>query len=264
MTLDFLAHTRTESDRFAAVLRDLDPSARVPSCADWDAADLLWHLAEVHRFWARIIGGRITDEAQVEAIEAGKAARPRSYTDLLAFYGRTTDELIDALSAVDDHTEVWTWASEQTVGFVRRFQAHEALMHRVDAELTAGSVTPLPSELAADGINVVLRYSKSWRPGWSTWTPSGGAGLLRATDTDAHALVETGTWSGSSPDTGTTYDAQPCLQIVADAEPAYTVSAPAADLDAWLWNRPGFATVSVSGDDDAFGRLRSLVEAGVQ
>ncbi|MEO9140433.1 MAG: maleylpyruvate isomerase family mycothiol-dependent enzyme [Jatrophihabitans sp.] len=264
MALDLLAHTRTESARFAAVLRDVDPATPAPNNPGWDAADLLWHLAEVHWFWATIVRGRLTDEAQVEAADADKPARPDSYAELVAFYDRSTDELIDALSAADDDVAVWTWAPEQDVGFVRRFQAHEALMHRVDAELIAGDVTPLPSDLAADGIAVVLRYSKSWRPSWSTFTSSGGPGLLHCTDTDTRVLVATGTWSGSSPDTGTTYDTEPCLQIVDDVEPTFTVSAPAADLDAWLWNRAGFEPVTVSGRDADFQRLQGLVDAGVQ
>src|SRR6185437_12305786 len=101
---------------FAAVLRDVDPAARVPSCPDWTAADLLWHLAEVHWFWATIVSDRVTDEAQVEAVDARKPARPESLTDLLALYERTTDQLTDALGAAHDDTAVWTWAPEQTVG----------------------------------------------------------------------------------------------------------------------------------------------------
>ena len=37
----YLDHIRTESARFRAALADCDPSARVPTCPDWDAADLL-------------------------------------------------------------------------------------------------------------------------------------------------------------------------------------------------------------------------------
>ena len=35
-------------------------------------------------------------------------------------------------------SEAWTWSTDQTVGFIVRRQAHEALIHRLDAELTAG------------------------------------------------------------------------------------------------------------------------------
>jgi len=40
--LDFVAALERESARFLTVLRDTDPAAPVPSCPDWDVADLLW------------------------------------------------------------------------------------------------------------------------------------------------------------------------------------------------------------------------------
>ena len=43
---DYLEHIRSESRRFREVLSTCDPDARVPGCPEWNAADLLWHLAE--------------------------------------------------------------------------------------------------------------------------------------------------------------------------------------------------------------------------
>ena len=55
----YLAHLETESRRFRDVMADCDPGARVPSCPDWDAADLLWHLGgEVQDFWAWVVSHR--------------------------------------------------------------------------------------------------------------------------------------------------------------------------------------------------------------
>ena len=48
----YLSAVRTESARFREVLAACDPEARVPACPDWSAADLLWHLATVQRWWA--------------------------------------------------------------------------------------------------------------------------------------------------------------------------------------------------------------------
>ena len=44
----YLDHIRTESARFRAVLTGCDPTARVPACPDWNAADLVWHLSLIH------------------------------------------------------------------------------------------------------------------------------------------------------------------------------------------------------------------------
>ena len=54
----YLDHIRTESARFREVLAGCDPAARVPSCPDWSAADLLWHLATVQRWWAEVVTAR--------------------------------------------------------------------------------------------------------------------------------------------------------------------------------------------------------------
>ncbi|MGI8679091.1 MAG: maleylpyruvate isomerase family mycothiol-dependent enzyme [Jatrophihabitans sp.] len=261
MALDFLAYVRSESQRFAAALRHVDPAAAVPSCPDWTAADLLWHLAGVHSMWAMIVRDRVRELDP----EAAPPPRPDAYDALFDFYERSTAELVDALASTPDDTPVWTWAPDQHVGFVRRFQAHEALIHRIDAELTAGTLpTPLPPDLAADGIDVVLRYSMSWRPGWATWTPTGGVGLIQASDTGDRHTVRLGGWGGTSPDTGKTFDDEAAIELADDAAPTFSVTAPAANLDAWLWNRPGFAEVSVDGSADDAERFRTQVVAGVQ
>ena len=64
--MDRLAIINAESDRFAAVLAECAAEARVPSCPDWDARDLLWHLTTVQHFWTEVLssGARTDDEAE--------------------------------------------------------------------------------------------------------------------------------------------------------------------------------------------------------
>ena len=267
MALDLLAHVRDESARFVEVLRGADPAARVPSCPDWSADDLLWHLTEVHWFWATVVAGRITDGAAIEDAEGSTPERPTDRDALLALYDVTTADLLTALAAADDAERVWTWSADQSVGFVRRFQAHEALIHRVDAELAAGlSPSPLPTGLADDGIDVVLRIGKTWRPGWADWQLTDTVGRVHATDTDRRWTVRLGRWSGTSPDTGKAYDGVTAIELVDDngqtsVEPVFSVHGGAADLDAWLWARPGFGDVTITGPADEFV---GLVKAGMQ
>ena len=54
----YLQHIRDESQRFRDVLADCDPRADVPSCPDWRADDLLWHLGEVQHFWTWMVTNR--------------------------------------------------------------------------------------------------------------------------------------------------------------------------------------------------------------
>ena len=54
----YLEHIRDESQRFRDVLADCDPAAAVPSCPDWRADDLLWHLGEVQHWWTWMVVNR--------------------------------------------------------------------------------------------------------------------------------------------------------------------------------------------------------------
>ena len=133
--LDFLDHLELESARFAEAIDSAPPEAPVPSCPDWNADDLLWHLGEVQWFWGTIVRETADRAEQAEEL---KPPRPGDRAGLPAFYERASRELADVLAAAPPDTPAWTWSEDQTVGFIRRRQAHEALIHRVDAELTAG------------------------------------------------------------------------------------------------------------------------------
>ena len=58
-----------------------------------------------------------------------------------------------AASRADPADEAWHWSSDHPVGASIRRQAHEALIHRLDAEETARARSPpLDPALAADGV----------------------------------------------------------------------------------------------------------------
>src|SRR6476646_2568450 len=85
--LDYLAYIRSESARFGACLAAADPAARVPSCPDWNAVDLLWHLAEVQLFWGTIVRDRLTDPG---AAESAQPDQPDDIVALLSLFERAT------------------------------------------------------------------------------------------------------------------------------------------------------------------------------
>jgi uncharacterized protein (TIGR03083 family) len=176
-TLDFLAHLRADSARFREVLSAVDPSTEVPSCPGWDAAELLWHLSEVQGVWAAIVCDRLEDPERAEEL-----VRAADYEAQLVQFDACSASLIDALAVASDDALVWTWfPADQTAGFVRRRQAHEALIHRLDAELTAGAVTDVDPALATDGILEVLERMYAATPRWASlcWTVRSAGSLPR-------------------------------------------------------------------------------------
>jgi uncharacterized protein (TIGR03083 family) len=254
--LDLLAALDRESARFLTVLRDADPRARVPSCPDWDAADLLWHLTEVQWFWATIVEERRQDPEGLE-----EPTRPEQYGELVAAFEEQASRLLRVLSDADPDTEVYMWADDGTVGYIRRRQAHEALIHRLDAELTTGAVTPLDPVLASDGVHEALDVMFGGCPPWGSFEPTGTRIDVRVTDTGLTVPVVLGRFTGTDPDDGTTYD-QEVLSVRA-ADPAVpadaVVSGSAGDLDAWLWHRRDAEGLTVGGDRAAFDRLAAAL-----
>lgn len=262
-TADYLAHLARDSARFVEVLRQTPPLTRVPTCPDWDADDLLWHLAEVQWFWSTIVGRGLTAHADVESLD--RVDRPGDRDGLLALFDRVSRELHQHLSTTSPDTPAWTWADEQSVGFIRRRQAHEALIHRLDAELTAGDRTPMDADLSSDGVDEVLRIMYGGAPPWGQFTPDPTQTVrLRTTDTDRSWLLTLGQFTGTDQD-GTVHD-EPDLRVaVSDTgEPAAaTVSGAAADLDCWLWHRPPMGEVERAGDPQVLERLDQTIAPGI-
>ncbi len=76
--IDFDEVLAANSRRFREVLAGVPDATRVPSCPDWSAADLLWHLTEVQSFWHTIVDQGLQSDEQVGAVTApGAPCRPR-------------------------------------------------------------------------------------------------------------------------------------------------------------------------------------------
>ncbi len=255
----YLDHVRSESARFREVLTGCDPDSRVPSCPEWSAADLLWHLATVQRWWAEVLLARPARPEEVEP------ARPATYDALLATYDDWSEELVRALEAADPRDEAWNWSDDHTVGFILRRQAHEALIHRVDAEQAAGVASEVDAPLASDGVLEVLDVMFGGCPPWGTWAPDDELVRVDVTDTSEEFWVQLGRFSGTHPESGTTYAEDPDFHVVAapegDVEPDVVVDGPAAALDLWLWHRGDDTEISVVGDQAVHARFRSIVDS---
>ena len=255
MHLDYVEYIRAESARFSELLRTCDPARPVPSCPDWDASDLLWHLTEVQAFWGEIVASRAQSPEEVP-----KPDRPPSHSELVDAFQHWSDYLVAALEDADDATPVWTWAEDHSVAFIRRRQAHEALIHRLDAELVTGQVTPLPSELAADGVLEVLDVMYGGCPPWGSFTPDGRGLVVSCTDTGDQMEVMIGRFTGTDPADGTSYDEVDLSVGTLATSPQARVSATADDLDSWMWHRRDASGVTFEGDQSVLDVLLQILE----
>src|SRR6201992_1927777 len=126
-------------------------TATVPSCPGWTVSDLVRHLAEVYLHKATLMHTGVNrGECPPPPLpaEAPLAALGRAYGALRAEF-RTR--------GAGQAAPTW-YGPDQTVGFWIRRMAQETVIHRIDAELAAGlPVTPVPDDLAADGVDEVLK-----------------------------------------------------------------------------------------------------------
>jgi uncharacterized protein (TIGR03083 family) len=262
--LDYLDHLARESARFAAVLRDTNPDAAVPTCPDWDADDLIWHLADVQWFWGTLVREKVTEDERAEGLD--HPPRPDERGALLDFYDQASRDLGEALAATAPDSPTWTWSQDQTAGFIRRRQAHEALIHRVDAELTAGDRTPLDPALSADGVDEVLRVMYGGVPTWGEFTPEHASTIrVHATDAGATWFLTLGNFVGTDPDDGTTIDESDLRVAATDpgGPAAAELRGSAADLNCWLWHRPADGEVARSGDEKVLAAFDATIAPGI-
>jgi uncharacterized protein (TIGR03083 family) len=259
--LDRRRHIQDESDRFGVVLTTTDPASRVPTCPDWNAVDLLKHLIQVHQFWAAVIGDRLTGTA-VTDFETTRPELPDDPAELLDLRRDATAKLLTALTDRDPSEQAWSWfPGDQTVDFTWRMQTHEATMHRVDAELTAGlPISRIDPAMAADGIDHVVNVMWAWVPA-DVERRITGTIELRATDTGRSWLVKTIRWSGQAWDQ-TFNDQIGCERAEAGRADA-TVTGTAEDLDLLVWTRADRAVVR-AGDPHALNEFQAVLDDGIQ
>ena len=259
--VDFLAAIRTESLRFHECLSGVDPTASVPTCPDWNAADLVWHLTEVQWFWAAIVRDRLSSP---EGAKASIPTRPSDHLELLRLCAQASSNLGAELADLAADTPMWTWSDDRTAGFILRRQAHEALIHRLDAEVVGGRSTAIDAHLAADGVDEALRVMYAESPEWGAFMPSDLVGTVTATDVGRSWGISLGRFVGTSPESGTAHDEE-VLQVSEPTDDGcFDVRGTAASLDTWLWNRPTMKQIDFGGDRAALDEFRNLVKRGVQ
>ncbi len=223
----------------------------VPSCPDWNLADLIWHLSEVQDFWAYMLGDIVADPSGY--------IRPERPDDqmLLDFLEDRLKRLKGGLER-DDDEPCWSWSpTGGTVAWVRRRQAQEAMVHRIDVELTVGDVTPVDEALAVDGIDEMMQVmlGADALPQWATFTADPGPIVLKAGSRTWP--VETGRLRGVSP-TGDDLDVRAVRLLSNTPTDAATVAGTGGQILLWLWGRTDRSELTVDGDTGRADDLRSV------
>lgn len=176
----YRAAIRDQADRFVAAAQRAPLDAPIPSCPDWDIAELLAHMGRVYRWAAACV------EANAP-VSPHDLPSPPARDERVAWVEDGATRILEVLDRPADDP-AWTWSPDGTVGFWQRRQAHETAIHRVDAELASGPPTPVPRELAVDGIDEWLELLPN-RFGAPPVTGAGETVHVHCTDGDGEWLL---------------------------------------------------------------------------
>jgi uncharacterized protein (TIGR03083 family) len=227
-----------------------EPTEPVPCCPDWTMGDLVSHVALVYLQKATSMRtGQVPepwpppgldDEPLLPLLERG-------YGELMAEFSR---------HAPTDPTPTW-YDPDQTVAFWIRRMAQETVIHRIDAEQAAGlPVTPVPDDLAIDGVDEVLKrflaYSSLNWPDEFSQMPGGHLAGADGRDTITVTAGQT-SWTLRPSPRGVP------VEDGASDHPRVAVQAAPEEMLLWLWGRTGDDAVRVTGDQEWADYLRRML-----
>ena len=240
---EHVQHLRGDGDLLAEAALRAGDDARLPTCPEWSMRELLMHVGEVQRWAAATVAappGTRADEGELAAAVAGA---PSDFAALVTWFRAGHAALVDTLLAADPAADSWHFlpAPSGTAFWARR-QAHEAAMHRVDAERATGPVTGFDTAFAVDGLDELLLGFMARSRGRLVSEEPCALGV-RALDTGDAWTVRI-----ESDGRVVTRDAQTADCIV---------SGPAADLYLLLWNRGPVDGIVLEGDDAVMDLWRS-------
>ena len=145
----YVAALRADTDQLGDAAEAAGLDAPVPSCPAWTVDDLTRHVGAVQRFWTGLVASRSTDVPDFSAM-GGPAPEGDDRFEWVRAGGH---ELADTLAATPEDAPMWTFTGVGAARFWARRQAHEATIHRCDAELANGTLGSIDADLAADGVS---------------------------------------------------------------------------------------------------------------
>ena len=245
LPFDPLLVLRAEADRIVALPVE-SFGARVPSCPDWDVADLVSHTSWVHRWWEHAIllpeGERASRETSMAAGLPKPSSTHHPEGDLLAWFDEGVESLLQTFRTTPPTKRLMTPFGTHPPSLLARRVVHETAVHRWDAENALGSATGgFDPGVASDGIEELLEL---WVPITFDYEPFRGTSQtiqLDATDSDDGWVIvvedDTTRWSRGQ-------------------EPGSNVTARGSldDLYLFVWARRAIDRLDVHGDQGLLAR----------
>jgi uncharacterized protein (TIGR03083 family) len=178
--IDHLAVLERETRALIAAARSGPLDTPVPACPGWDMGRLCGHIGRVQRWTTEVARTREpVDTRELPKPEPGQEA------DYLA---EALDPLLTALRALPADEPCWNFTGRTLVGgFWHRRQAHEAVVHRWDAQSAIGAADPIDPAVASDGIDEALLTLASGR--LPEGTRLDGSVHFHCTDVDGEWMI---------------------------------------------------------------------------
>jgi uncharacterized protein (TIGR03083 family) len=241
---ELLAAIERESAAFTIALQS-GAARDVPSCPGWRVADLAVHLGVIQRWTAEMVRSRASESLrgrdQLFGVDPEDPA-------LVEWFEQGAHELVEVLRSSPVDAPVWSWTSDHSARFWIRRQAHEAAVHRWDAQnaLGAGAARAIDAALAADGIDEWLRvYAFARIRRTSTRAGTGESFHFHCTDEHGEWIVR---FEGAEIDVQS-----------AHAKADVALRGASSDLLLFLWGRRSAETLEILGDASLLERWPELL-----
>ncbi|TNC28785.1 maleylpyruvate isomerase family mycothiol-dependent enzyme [Amycolatopsis alkalitolerans] len=216
---------RTQGDAMRSAVVTAGPDAEVPTCPRWTVSRLVGHLGRVQSWVIQAL-------ADPSGREIKPDRPPEGWDELLAWWDEQRTKMLDGLA--DPDAPAWlpfTRYPRVAASWARR-QAHEAAIHRLDAEhaLSAEPSVGFDPEFAADGVDELIAWMVPTRTDWADTTYAGTV-RLSATDIERDWTVRL---SPGAPPSIDESGAEADLTITGSADAVYRR----------VWGRPSQAVVT--------------------
>lgn len=215
---------------------------QVPSCPDWTVADLIEHTGSVHRWVAEMVGTGAM--FRVKRNELPPAPGPDA---LVEWFEEGVEKVITVLREAEPDRPVWNWSPQpKEAAFWPRRMAQETTMHRWDGEAAHGAQQPIPTALAVDGIDEIIRVFLVTDAADNPEATLGGTLHLHATDGECERMVQV--------------EGGKVLVTDEHGKGDAAIRGAASDLLLFLWGRTPAAPLEVFGDQAVVDNWAKVID----